>query len=104
MTLIRVLLLGHLRKCCASFNRSLILPTWFIHVVTSDITTLINLTAQHTGHPYAWAGLTNLNTIFHQNNLALMRGQAKHRESLLEEHVHACFVSFTLVTETFCSI
>ena len=75
MTLIPAWLLKHLGKCFASFNRSLILPTWFIHVATADITTLINHTVRHAGHPGAWAGLTNLNTIFHLNNLALLRGR-----------------------------
>lgn len=70
-----LVVLKHLGKCCASFNRSLILPTWFIHVATADITTLINHTVRHAGRPRAWAGLTNLNTIFHLNNLALPQGR-----------------------------
>lgn len=67
--------LRHLGKCCASFNRSLILATWFIHVATADITTLINHAVRHAGHPRAKAGLTNLNIIFHLNNLALPQGR-----------------------------
>lgn len=65
----------HLGKCCASFNRSLILAAWFIHVATADITTLINHAVRHAGHPRIRAGLTNLNTIFHLNNLALPQGR-----------------------------
>lgn len=63
------------RKRRASFNRSLILLTWFIHGATCDITTLINHTVRHAGCPLARAGLTNLNTIFHLNNLALLQGR-----------------------------
>lgn len=79
---------GHLGNCCAPFNRSLILATWFIHVATTDITTLINHAVQHAGRPHTRAGLTNLNTIFHLNNLALPQGRpapdtADRRESLL---------------------
>lgn len=73
---------------CASFNRSLILATWFIHVATADITTLINHAVRHAGRPRAQTGLTNLNTIFHLNNLALPQGRptpdtAHWREALL---------------------
>lgn len=66
---------GTWEKCCAPFNRSLILATWFIHVATADITTLINHAVRHAGCPRARAGLTNLNTIFHLNNLALPQGR-----------------------------
>lgn len=67
--------LRHLGKCCASFNRSLILATWFIHVATADIMTPINHTVRHAGRPRTQAGLTNLSTIFHLNNLALLQGK-----------------------------
>ena len=88
MTVISSRRLRHLGKCCASFNRSLILATWFIHVATADITTLINHAVRHAGRPRAQAGLTNLNTIFHLNNLALPQGRptpdtAHWREALL---------------------
>lgn len=63
------------KKCRASFNRSLILATWFIHVATADITTLINHAVRHAGRPRAQARLTNLSTIFHLNNLALLQGR-----------------------------
>lgn len=88
MTVISTRRLRHLGKCCASFNRGLILATWFIHVATGDITTLINHAVRHAGRPRAQAGLTNLNTIFHLNNLALPQGRptpdtAHWREALL---------------------
>lgn len=81
-------LVKHLGKCCASFNRSLILPTWFIHVATADIMVLINHAVRNAGRPCAQAGLTNLNTIFHLNNLALPQGMptpdsARWREPVL---------------------
>lgn len=75
MTMISTWRLRHLGKCFASFNRSLILATWFIHVATADITTLINHAVRHAGRPRTRAGLTNLNTIFHLNNLALPQGR-----------------------------
>ncbi len=88
MTVISTWRLRHLGKCCASFNRSLILATWFIHVAAADITTLINHAVRHAGCPRVRAGLTNLNTIFHLNNLALPQGRptpdtAHWREALL---------------------
>lgn len=88
LTMTSTLRLRHLGKCCAPFNRSLILATWFIHVATADITTLINHAVRHAGCPRARAGLTNLNTIFHLNNLALPQGRptpdtAHWREALL---------------------
>lgn len=63
------------KKFRASFNGSLILATWFIHVATADITTLINHAVRHAGRPRAPPGLTNLGAIFHLNNLALPQGR-----------------------------
>lgn len=51
------------------------MATWFIHVATADITTLINHAVRHAGRPRAPPGLTNLGAIFHLNNLALPQGR-----------------------------
>lgn len=101
MTVIPTRRLRHLRKCFASFNRSLILATWFIHVATADITTLINHAVRHAGRPRAQAGLTNLNTIFHLNNLALPQGSPTPDTAHWREPLHALFIPFSLRTKTF---
>lgn len=80
------------RKRCASFNRSLILLTWFIHGATCDITTLINHTVRHAGRPLARAGLTNLNTIFHLNNLALLQGRPTPHTACWQDTCSVLFV------------
>lgn len=95
--------LRHLGKCSASLNRSLILATWFIHVATADITTPINHTVRYAGRPRTQAGLTNLSTIFHLNNLALPQGKPT-PDSPLEGSCPRTFISFTLGTKTFCRL
>lgn len=85
------------KKICVSFNGSLILATWFIHVATADITALINHAVRHAGRPRAPPGLTNLSAIFHLNNLALPQGRPTpdtHTHTPLEGGFPHTFIPF----------